>query len=178
MDVFSYLTNEAKMIFSSTPLKQFLEQGVANERVYTIFGDMGKRIGLYVSSKPIYKDRTEAEFLYDMSWYKDEGGFLIRQAAVFEFEWQHDVHVDKMDNLNSDFQKLVQARSETRVWASTVPDSESLRRHVDNCKLQISKFLGSESGDKYVFIINNWGTGKAFIEEHVFATRSTPMDRG
>lgn len=105
-----------------------------------------------------------------MIWFGIETmrDFFFRQAAVFEFEWGKNNSVDRHSELDSDFQKLVQSRSDVRVWVYSVPNSDTLLKHVDNCKKQILLFPGSIDGDKYVFIINDWGAKKTFVNSFVF----------
>jgi hypothetical protein len=44
---------------------------------------------------------------------------MTRQIVVLESEWKHGVLVSQNAKVDGDFQKLVQARAEVRVWISS-----------------------------------------------------------
>jgi hypothetical protein len=69
---------------------------------------------------------------------------------VLECEWKPELPVD------GDFQRLVQARADVRVWVSCSPNQEMAHDHIANCKKQIKAYRGTLPGDRYVFVIHNW----------------------
>jgi hypothetical protein len=87
-------------------------------------------------------------WLYDVCWCKEgpvKGGkVMTRLGMVLESELAPDPHLD------GDFQKLVQARADVRVWIANCPDA---RRRIDDCKEQIRLIAGTVPGDQYVFAV-------------------------
>jgi hypothetical protein len=110
---------------------------------------LGKQLKFLVSAKGCGPD---GEWLYDMSWSEtcklDGGGYLlVGQPLVLETEERPDKVLD------GDFQKLVQARADVRVWIAKVNPKQSVQDHVAKCKEQIKRFVGSQPDDTYVFMI-------------------------
>ncbi len=70
-----------------------------------------------------------------------------RQAVALETEWGCDPYV------YGDFQKLIQARADVRVWVAVVGDEKDANQQIKNCKVQIKHFAGSMTGDEYVLIV-------------------------
>lgn len=101
-------------------------------------------------------------WLYDMYWCMEEpaknGRFLTGIPMVLETERKPDPHLD------GDFQKLVQARADVRVWISTCSNARS---HINICEEQIRLFDGTRSGDQYVFAVYDTTTKQPLIEHYV-----------
>ena len=91
-------------------------------------------------------------------------GMMTRQIMVLESEWKHGVLVSQNAEVDGDFQKLVQARAEVRVWISSSHNPALAQQHLANCKKQVQLFSGSLPGDTYLFIINDWTTPTTRIE--------------
>ena len=129
-----------------------------------VFGDLGKQLGYHVAASgyPLADDR---EWLYDMCWYTVLGNGVFSQLAmVLESELKPGGSVANASEIDGDFQKLVQARAEVRVWVALVPNPEMTARHIENCKNQARAFAGAMPGDIYVFIIYDWTTNVTIVE--------------
>ena len=125
----------------------------ATHHVMRIFDELGRSLGYEV----------EIGWLYDMTWYVEEGRVMSDLPMVLECEWNRLPR--HRDEINSDFQKLVQARADVRVWISASPDAAST--HIENCERQIRLFSGSLPGDRYIFAVYDWTTGKPIIKQLV-----------
>lgn len=140
---------------------------VATSAIKLFFGDLGRQQGFRIAAAG-YVHADEGEWLYDMVWYEqDSAGLMSRLPMVLESEWKFGVLVDKNVEVDGDFQKLVQARADVRVWVSSSPNSDMAKLHIENCKKQARLFLGGLSGDIYVFIIHEWTTPTTLIERFV-----------
>ena len=106
---------------------------------------LGKKYSYQVCARDC--DNTDnGEWLYDMCWTKNEGDFFIESSLAFESEW------DNWD-LDSDFQKLIQARSNHRVWLFKLKGtSENFNAVINKCVKQIQLFKGTLKGDRYLFL--------------------------
>jgi hypothetical protein len=159
------IEQEARTSFQSASLTGLLRAGprsttaVVKER----FGDLGRRLGCKVAAAG-FKHADEGEWLYDMVWYLLENGLMTRQLMVLESEWKHGVVIAQNAEVDGDFQKLVQARADVRVWISSSHNPTLAQQHLANCKKQVESFSGSQPGDAYVFIINDWTTPTTIIE--------------
>jgi hypothetical protein len=159
------IEQEARTSFQGALLTGLLNAGprsttaIVKER----FGDLGRRLGCKVAAAG-YKHADEGEWLYDMVWYLLENGLMTRQLMALESEWKHGILVSQNAEVDGDFQKLVQARAEVRVWISSSHNPTLAGQHLRNCKEQVKSFSGSLPGDAYVFIINDWTTPTTIIE--------------
>lgn len=113
--------------------------------------ELGKSLNFHVSASGCAAD--DGEWLYDMVWSNMKDGQFTHQAMVLECEWRMGVSVARSADVDSDFQKLVQARADVRVWICTVHNSEIAARHIENCKKEIEEFSGTMSDDHYLFVI-------------------------
>jgi len=108
---------------------------------------------------------SDTGWLYDLYWYEitdGESGYLIRIPLVVEWEWSPDPELD------GDFQKLVQARAEHRVWIFQISTPDLILPYFERCKEQIQTFRGTIPGDRYLFAgIDN--ALKEFHFEHFVA---------
>jgi hypothetical protein len=110
--------------------------------------DLGKSLKFEVAPS-----EYEGEWLYDTVWYDHDGqGFFVNQKLVMECEYT----IASLNTVDDDFCKLVQARTDVRMWISTSANKTDTQRHIENCKKQIRLFEGSQSGDRYVFLFFEW----------------------
>lgn len=138
--------------------------GDATEMVKRTFGDLGRTLGNKIAAAG-YPDADEREWLYDMVWYtEDADGFLAEQPLVLESELKPGGSVHNAADVDGDFQKLVQARANVRVWVSTCPNEDMTQRHIANCKNQARRFKGKALGDTYIFVVGDWTTDHFVIE--------------
>lgn len=87
------------------------------------------------------------EFLCDVVWLKGDPIQGITDAAlVLESEWGND------QCILYDFAKLLIARADHRVLIFTKKNHDQTRKLVERLKKQISQFVKSEPGDRYLFI--------------------------
>lgn len=129
--------------------------GVTTKTVKKTFGDLGKKLQYDVAAAG-YPEADEGEWLYDMVWYSVNDGLMLRQIMVLESEFNPGGRGMMAAHVDGDFQKLVQARAEVRVWFVLIPDQEAARLHIANCKSQAQVFTGSLPGDTYVLIVHEW----------------------
>src|SRR5215207_1768026 len=109
----------ARVIFAPRPFP------LATREVKTFFGDLGRTLDFRICASG-YKGADDGEWLYDLVWFEsDEEGFMIRQALVLQTEGRPDLVLD------GDFQKLVQARADLRVWITSLPNAVLSRQHVE-----------------------------------------------
>jgi hypothetical protein len=125
----------------------------ATQHIMQIFGKLGQSLNY----------QAQIGWLYDMVWHVEEDGLLSNLPLVLECEWNRGPrHRDEVDG---DFQKLVQARADVRVWISASPSSAPT--HIENCKRQVRLFSGTLPGDNYVFAVYDWTTREPIIEQFV-----------
>jgi hypothetical protein len=74
---------------------------------------------------------------------------------VLESEWNRGLLVQKEAHVDGDFQKLVQARADVRVWISACHNTDIAEKHLVSCKEQIKRFSGTDPDDNYIFIIHD-----------------------
>ncbi len=101
-----------------------------------------------------------------MTWYTlgDDARLFTRQPMVMECEWKMGVPIAQNADVDGDFQKLVQARADVRVWISTAANPTLADQHLENCKKQIRSFLATVPGDIYLFAILVWSDNSFRIE--------------
>jgi hypothetical protein len=150
--------------FRTTSLVSLLKVGFGSTTITVkqLFGDLGKRFGYKVAAAG-YPGADDGEWLYDMVWYTLENGFMIQQNLVLESELNPDPVLD------GDFQKLVQARADVRVWVSCSPNKQMAEQHITNCRKQAVLFSGALHGDTYIFVTDNWTTPSTTVERFVVA---------
>ena len=128
--------------------------------VKTALGDLGHKLDFKLGASG-YRAADEGEWLYDMSWYTFDParpGILTGQPMVLESEWTPDPQID------GDFQKLVQARADIRVWVFSATNLDEVRKHVERSREQAKAFAGRTSGDRYVCAGFDWFTKTLLIE--------------
>ncbi|TDX65913.1 hypothetical protein EDE12_102402 [Methylosinus sp. sav-2] len=107
------------------------------------------------------------EWLYDLIWYEDEivdgNYFMTNLPLALECEWG--VSVSSSGDVDGDFQKLVQARAEVRVWVTAIANEELAEKHIRNAQMQASRFKLSQVDDQYVLIIFVWSSREALIRK-------------
>jgi hypothetical protein len=96
-------------------------------------------------------DANDREWLYDMVWAEMSNGLFVHQAMVMECE--NKIFVALAGKVDGDFQKLVQARADVRVWICPVPNRDKALEHIESCKQQIAAFSGTVSGDHYLLVL-------------------------
>jgi hypothetical protein len=157
----------ARLAFEGGRLTEFLRGASfkpVTKTVKEVFGDLGKTLGYQVAAAG-YRCADEGEWLYDMVWFTTDAGMFIQQAMVLESEWGPGGRVQHAAEVDDDFQKLVQARADVRVWISACPNPEMTQLHIANCKHQARLFAGSVPGDAYVFIVYDWTTATIEFEQ-------------
>ncbi|PYP69450.1 MAG: hypothetical protein DMD36_09955 [Gemmatimonadetes bacterium] len=127
--------------------EQWLSRPFFTGRVKEVLGALGHELGFEVACHKSDYPRGGREWLYDMTWYvldKTKGGMLMRQPMVLESEWE-------IKNRDDDFQKLVQARADVRVWLFTAANAQEIDNYIARCRDQAQSFAGRQPGDRYVF---------------------------
>jgi hypothetical protein len=123
-------------------------------------GDLGHKLSFEVCASG-YSGAEEGEWLYDMSWCtldRTRNGILISQPMVLESEWSPDPLLD------GDFQKLVQARADIRVWVFAADNLVEVKKYIERCREQARAFTGRSSGDRYLCAGFDWLTKTFLIE--------------
>ena len=146
---------------------EFLRQVARRERTHLIketIGQLGKRLGQGVAASGC-KCADDGEWLYDMMWYeRDARGFFTRQSLVLESEWFSPPREAAVD---SDFEKLLQAKADVRVWIYAARNADRGQEHVALCREAIAGFAGTVSGDLYLLVVLNWTDHtKYYFERH------------
>lgn len=133
--------------------------------------ELGHSLGYRVAASGC--DADDVEWLYDMVWLtlSDDCKVLYSQAMVMECEWKWSTYA-QADEIDLDFQKLVQGRSDVRVWICAVPDEESGLKKIANCREQVEKFTMSIFDDAYLFVILAWKEKSYKIEKYSALIRS------
>lgn len=126
---------------------------------------LGKDKGLEVSAREC--EGAASEWLYDMVWFELDNGYLKRQVLAMESELDPDPTID------GDFQKLVQARADVRLWIACLPNAEMQAEHLANCKRQAALFSGAAEADTYIFVTDNWTNPKTSVERFVVGRNDT-----
>lgn len=140
-------------------------QPATTAHIKRAFGTLGIDLGYKVAAHG-FPDSHFGEWLYDIAWFVlGDAEIMIRQPVVIESEWAPGGSVKSASEVDGDFQKLVQARADVRVWLALLPNTEIMKIHVENCKRQARMFAGSTSDDLYVFILYNWTTRLTSIEK-------------
>lgn len=165
-----------KSKFGDSELTKILRisKATATATIKEQMGELGQSLG-YLVAVSGWLRRNEGEWLYDMVWYKLDSGFFVEQAMVLESELNRSLSVQQNDEVDGDFQKLVQARAGIRVWVCSCSNSRLAQQHLSACKRQIERFSETRDGDTYVFLVHDW-TGPAVIETYVFGRHTLTSD--
>jgi hypothetical protein len=117
--------------------------------------ELGEERGFRVAASGC--NAHDPEWLYDMVWLRltNDNKLLTQQAMVLESEWNYGKFYEAAE-VNIDFQKLVQARADARVWLFAVPNAGILSEHIANCRKQVETFSGTVPGDCYLFFGLAW----------------------
>jgi len=125
-----------------------------------IFGDLGKSLGYDVAASG-YAGALQGEFLYDMVWFV--GGGVYEQILVLETELFYRAN-EKSIEVDDDFLKITQAKADVRVWVSFCANAEYVRRHLINCKNEVTNQRQSLPGEEYIFVVFNAADRDVHIE--------------
>lgn len=137
-----------------------------------VFVDLGRQLGYQVAASGS-SNVDDAAWLYDVSWHgMSKDGLFDQLGMALKVGRESDGSITE-DDVDWEFNKLIQARAEVRVWLSLVPNSGLTANHFDNWKMQIRAFLATQVGDTYLFIIYDWVTTNTLIELFV-VDRATP----
>jgi hypothetical protein len=96
------------------------------------------------------------EWLYDICWYVEDEVCLTHLPLVGECEWAPEWSCD------GDFQKLLQARADHRLWifgAASATEADDMIKH---CRENVGRFRASERGDRYLFACRVWAELPSF----------------
>jgi hypothetical protein len=115
--------------------------------------NLGKEKNFFVcASRGRKKDWTE--WLYDVTWLKYEGTNLVDIPLALECEWNPDPQ-----EINNDFEKLLQARARLRVMIFWQKSIEAMHIRFNDFEKRIRKFKATQSLDRYLFAGLDWKTG-------------------
>jgi len=108
-------------------------------------------------------EADHGEWLYDLCWsveVKGEG-CLIRLPLVAEIEWKPDGPCE------GDFQKLLQARAEHRLWVFEAQTPKDIENLFQGYRDAVQRFQGSGTGDRYLFAAVAWKPRQFYFHSHV-----------
>jgi hypothetical protein len=162
------IADEIQRLLDRHSVKELLRETIRDQRTKVVkecLCALGRQRGYRVAASGCAAD--DPEWLYDMVWLtlSDDNRRLIRQTMVMESEWQWPSNSEAAE-VDLDFQKLVQAKADVRVWIFATPNDEIRLRHIANCKKQIEEFTGTSPKDEYLFISLIWDGEKSEIEPY------------
>jgi hypothetical protein len=96
------------------------------------------------------------EWLYDICWYVEDEVCLTHLPLVGECEWGPTGPCD------GDFQKLLQARADHRLWIFQVPTEEAAASMFKGCRENVQRFRASQRDDRYLFAGLVWTDAPSF----------------
>jgi hypothetical protein len=155
----------ARLSFEGRHVTKLLQGsfGSVTRGVKKVFGDLGKSLGYQVAAAG-YSGADEGEWLYDMVWFASDAGVIVQLAMILESELKPGGRVQASAEVDGDFQKLVQARADVRVWLALCPNRELTQQHIASCKRQARLFAGTAPGDTYIFIVYDWTTKDTLVK--------------
>lgn len=114
--------------------------------IYETLATLGRHYGFQIGCTPHGDD---CEWLYDLIWYTEVGEGLTRRLLnvplVAECEWS-------LHGINDDFEKLLLANSETRVFICTSNEGHwpALEHYFND---SVRSFQQNHSGDRYLIAL-------------------------
>lgn len=121
---------------------------------------LGKEQGFWVYASSC-DESHEGEWLYDITWLNYDGEYIKNVELVVESEWD-------INGLNSDFQKLLIARSPMKLFIFQQANEVAADRMIANFMGQIEIFNTNNqyvSGDKYIFSCWLWTDHRFYHKE-------------
>ncbi|WP_139555997.1 hypothetical protein [Methylotetracoccus oryzae] len=97
----------------------------------------------------------ESEFLYDMTWWKQEGDFMTKVPLILESELQSPSYV-----IDKDFYKLMLGRAEHRVWIFERKTEAQIDETFEAIINSVMMFANSTPGDRYLLMGVDWNPRK------------------
>lgn len=113
------------------------------------------------SSRAVKTD--EGEWLFDMTWIRNEQGRMVSVPLVLECDWGG----PRNERLENNFLKLLLARADHRVHIFEGPRA-FIAQQLDKFKQHILAFKETKPEDRYLFVANLWGTTKPEFEFDLF----------
>ena len=167
-DILNALERAANDAFGGELFVQLLRSGRkgATAFVMSTFGPIGQSFGFKVGAKR-YPGADYGEWLYDMTWVEMDDDWLLSSPVVIESEWKYHYAIKDQHRVDHDFQKLVQARADVRVWISSAPNPDIALKHIEACEYQARIYAGAQAGDTYLFVINVWSNATSVIKRFV-----------
>lgn len=168
IEILDALEAAAIRAFGGPLFTQLLQGGrkAATAYVMSTFGPIGQAYGFQVGAKG-YLGRDYGEWLYDMTWVEMYDDWLLSSPVVIESEWKYHYAIKDQHRVDHDFQKLVQARADVRVWVSSAPNPDIALKHIEACEQQARMYAGAQAGDTYLFVINVWSNATPIIRRFV-----------
>lgn len=99
---------------------------------------------------------TFGEWLYDICWYVEDEVCLTHLPLVGECEWAPTGPCD------GDFQKLLQARADHRLWIFPAATAEDAEKMFEGYRENVRRFRASQPGDRYLFAALLWTPTASF----------------
>ena len=134
-----------------------------------------------------YQEKTYAAGRIPGGFFKREGRPTEKETLtsrlidrpvrpLFPEEFKNEVQVIAQvvslnPEMDGDFQKLVQARANHRVWIFQVDTFETIREYMGRCWTQIETFEGTQQGDRYLLVGIDRGHTRFVISQYVASKR-------
>ena len=137
--------------YSQIVEKQQLSDGQWTKEIFAELGSIGKGRGYKICASG-FKPEFEAEWLFDMTWYKYNGDKSLSIGLVAESEWSYD-----RNEIKWDFEKLLAAKADHRLMIFQ-SSTEGIKEIIENFKEEIRNFMYSYEGDRWLFVTYDWDT--------------------
>jgi hypothetical protein len=137
------------------------------------FRSLARAYGFQVTSNGLV-DRGDLP--YSVAWLALEGGTFRRLVLALEVETLPDDNAATLERAEKNFIKLLQSRSDIRVWLAVVAAPALLPGHLVNRQRQIEEFSQSQLGDYYLFVLFDATTGRSTVESYRKAASDAPTD--
>jgi hypothetical protein len=116
-------------------------------------------------------DDHDCEWLYDLCWCKqDDDDRIVEMPLVMECEWAQGYW-----DILADFQKLLVARSDHRVFICSLSTSEDWNDCVDYLIEQVRLYSGTRNGDRYLF--GRWTSDGWHFRQYIHPTAPVVVER-
>ncbi len=108
---------------------------------------LGKEMEFYVCASTCNEKTDWEEWLYDVIWLKlDKDKYIVYSPLAMECEW------GDIQDIRNDFEKLLLARTKHRIMIfQGMKKKGDVLKIIENLKDEVSKFEGSQPGDRYLF---------------------------
>lgn len=126
------------------------KKGTWTKAIKQLLCDYAKKEGYRVAASGC-SGADESEFLYDMTWWQQEGEFMTRIPLILESELHAPAEL-----IDNDFYKLMLGRADHRIWIFERKTIEQVNETFEAIIKNIRHFTHSLSGDRYLLMGVDW----------------------